>query len=45
MEVIITIIPIFIIIILGWGARKKGFITPNFWGRQTGWSIFYLFRQ
>jgi len=30
MEVIITIIPIFIIIILGWGARKKGFITPEF---------------
>ena len=30
MEVIITIIPIFIIIILGWGARKRGFITPEF---------------
>jgi len=30
MEVIITIIPIFFIIILGWGARKKGFITPEF---------------
>lgn len=30
MQVIVTIIPIFIIIILGWGARKKGFITPDF---------------
>lgn len=30
MEVIITIIPIFIIIILGWSARKRGFITPEF---------------
>jgi hypothetical protein len=30
MEVIITIIPIFVIIILGWGARKRGFITPEF---------------
>lgn len=30
MEVIITIIPIFAIIILGWGARKKSFITPEF---------------
>lgn len=30
MEVIVTIIPIFAIIILGWGARKKGFITPEF---------------
>jgi predicted permease len=30
MEVIITIVPIFAIIILGWGARKKGFITPEF---------------
>lgn len=30
MEVIITIIPIFLIIILGWGARKKGFITAEF---------------
>jgi len=32
MEVIITIIPIFAIIILGWGARKRGFITPEFLG-------------
>lgn len=30
MEAFLTIIPIFIIIILGWGARKKGFITPEF---------------
>ena len=30
MEVIITIIPIFVIIIIGWSARKKGFITPEF---------------
>ena len=30
LEVIITIIPIFAIIILGWGARKKSFITPEF---------------
>lgn len=30
MEVIITIIPIFAIILLGWAARKKGFITPEF---------------
>lgn len=30
MEVIITIIPIFTIIILGWCARKRGFITPEF---------------
>jgi predicted permease len=30
LEVIITIIPIFAIILLGWGARKKGFITPEF---------------
>ena len=30
MEVTTTIIPIFAIIFLGWGARKKGFITPEF---------------
>jgi predicted permease len=30
MEVITTITPIFIIILLGWVARKKGFITPDF---------------
>ncbi len=30
MEVVTTIIPIFAIIFLGWGARKKGFITPEF---------------
>ncbi|MBU1566915.1 MAG: AEC family transporter [Proteobacteria bacterium] len=30
MEVIVTIIPIFVIIILGWVARKRGFITPEF---------------
>jgi len=30
MEVIVTIIPIFIIIILGWVARKRGFITRDF---------------
>lgn len=30
MEVVTTIIPIFAIIVLGWGARKKGFITPEF---------------
>ncbi|MFH0780639.1 MAG: AEC family transporter [Pseudomonadota bacterium] len=30
MEVIVTIIPIFAIIILGWVARKRGFITQEF---------------
>jgi len=30
MEVVITIIPIFAIIFLGWGSRKMGFITPEF---------------
>ena len=30
MEVVTTIIPIFAINVLGWGARKKGFITPEF---------------
>jgi predicted permease len=30
MQVIVTIIPIFVIIMLGWVARKKGFITPDF---------------
>jgi len=30
MEVISTITPVFIIILLGWVARKKGFITPDF---------------
>ncbi len=30
MEVIVTIVPIFAIIILGWVARKRGFITPEF---------------
>jgi len=30
MEVVTTIVPIFIVILLGWGARKKGFITPEF---------------
>jgi len=30
MQVIITIIPIFLIILLGWVARKRGFITPDF---------------
>ena len=30
MEVIVTIIPIFAIIILGWVAAKRGFITPQF---------------
>ena len=30
MEVIVTIIPIFSIIILGWVARKRGFITGEF---------------
>jgi len=30
MEVVTTIIPIFVIILLGWGARKKGFITGEF---------------
>jgi hypothetical protein len=30
MEVIVTIVPIFAIIILGWVARKRGFITREF---------------
>ena len=30
MEVIVTIIPIFVIIILGWVSRKRGFITGEF---------------
>ena len=30
MEIIVTIVPIFAIIILGWVARKRGFITPEF---------------
>lgn len=30
MEVMVTITPIFAIIILGWGSRKRGFITPEF---------------
>jgi malate permease and related proteins len=30
MEVIVTIIPIFVIIILGWVSRKRGFITREF---------------
>ncbi len=32
MEVIVTIIPIFTIIILGWVARKRGFVTGEFLG-------------
>lgn len=32
MEVIVTIIPIFTIILLGWVARKRGFITAEFLG-------------
>lgn len=32
MEVIVTIIPIFSIILLGWVARKRGFITGEFLG-------------
>lgn len=30
MQVIATIIPIFVVIFLGWVARKRGFITPEF---------------
>ncbi len=32
MEVIVTIVPIFTIILLGWVARKRGFITEEFLG-------------
>ncbi len=32
MHIISTIIPIFAIIILGWFARRKGFIQPEFLG-------------
>ena len=41
MEVITTIIPIFLIIILGWGARKRGFITPEFLGPANR-LVYYL---
>ena len=41
LEVIITIIPIFAIIFLGWGARKKGFITPEFL-EPANKLVFYL---
>lgn len=30
MEIISTIIPVFILILLGWGMRKRGFIPPEF---------------
>ncbi len=41
MDVITTIIPIFFIIILGWGARKNGFITPEFLGPANR-LVYYL---
>ncbi|WP_457577272.1 AEC family transporter [Desulfomarina sp.] len=41
MEVITTITPIFIIILLGWAARKKSFITPDFLGPANR-LVYYL---
>ncbi|BCL63112.1 transporter [Desulfomarina profundi] len=41
MEVITTITPIFIIILLGWAARKKGFITSDFL-RPANQLVYYL---
>ncbi len=41
MEVITTITPIFIIILLGWAARKRGFITPDFLGPANR-LVYYL---
>ena len=41
MEIITTITPIFIIIMLGWAARKKGFITPDFLGPANR-LVYYL---
>lgn len=32
MEIVSTIVPIFAIVILGWAARKKGFMPPEFLG-------------
>lgn len=41
MQVIATIIPIFIVILLGWFAKKKGFITPDFLGPANK-LVYYL---
>ncbi len=41
MEIITTITPIFIIILMGWAARKKGFITPDFLGPANK-LVYYL---
>jgi predicted permease len=41
MEVIVTIIPIFIIIILGWIVRKRGFINAEFLAPANR-MVFYL---
>lgn len=41
MDVINTIIPISLIIILGWGARKRGFITSEFLGPANR-LVYYL---
>jgi len=30
MEIISTIIPVFVLIVLGWVMRKRGFIPPEF---------------
>ncbi len=41
MEVIVTIVPIFLIIIFGWVARKRGFITAEFL-EPANRLVFYL---
>ena len=41
MEVAATIVPIFAIILVGWGARRRGFMPPEFLGPANR-LVYYL---
>lgn len=41
MQILYTIVPIFIIVLLGWGVRKKGFLPSDFY-RPANLLVYYL---
>jgi len=41
MQILYTIVPIFIIVLLGWGVRKKGILPPGFFG-PANLLVYYL---
>ncbi len=41
MSIVTTIIPIFAVVIIGWIARHRGFIPPEFWGPANR-LVFYI---